>query len=167
MVLLTAQLQAIKTHINASADMNTRPNDETDQGNVAIVALLNAQATPNTFWVWKTNVSRAEIYNTQSDTGTDWAWATYKAQSVGEQGAWTQMFMGDRADFSKPNLRAGVANIFGASNNNNLHCLAIGRRLATRLEKVLSVGTGTTASPAVMGAEGAITLMQVGEARNL
>ena len=77
------------------------------------------------------------------------------------------MFMGDRADFSKPNLRSGIAKIFGSGNANNTHCLAMGRRLAKRIEKLLAAGSGTSGSPSIMAAEGSITLQQVQAAREL
>ena len=65
--------------------------------------LLNA-ATASV--IWRNNVTRAEIYPRASDatlaggSATTWNWTTYKQQSVTEQGAWTQMFMGESADFT-------------------------------------------------------------------
>lgn len=163
MVLTTAQLQTIKAHILASPDMSTKqPNED---GAFAIRDLFSLIAVPD-FFVWRTDVTRASLYNDTSGDGTTWDWTIYKGQSATEQGAWTQMFMGDRADFSKVNLRAGIAKIFGANNANNTHCLAMGRRQATRIEKLLASGTGSTASPATMTGEGLITIQQIVDARN-
>jgi hypothetical protein len=111
---------------------------------------------------------KTAIYNSTSPDATTWSWTTYKAQSVTEQNAWVQMFMGDQADFSKANLRAGVAAIFTGSaqaNAQQAHVLAMGRRLAKRVEKALASGTGSTASPAVMSFEGTIGFQDVEAAR--
>lgn len=115
--------------------------------------------------VWRSAVSRAEIYNNVSGEATTWSWTFYKNQSVAEQNAWTQMFMGDQADFSKANLRAGVTVIFtSASAANATHALAIGKRNASRFEKLYAVGTGTLISPSVMGVEGLLDASHVNDA---
>ena len=117
---------------------------------------LNGTAAP-AFKVWRSAVARAEIYNRTSDEGTNWSWTFYKNQSAVEQNAWVQMFMGDAADFSQSNLRAGIAVIFtAASAANATHALAVGKRSATRAEKALASGTGSKASPATMGFEGQV-----------
>ena len=112
-----------------------------------------------TFYVWRTNVSRAEIYtgNPQPENSF-WNWTFYKNQSVTEQNAWTQMFMGDQADFSKANVRSGVLAIFTAGSAvNATHAFAVARRQANRVEQLLASGTGTTAAPAVLGFEGMVS----------
>ena len=105
-------------------------------------------------WVWRTDVTRADIYHKLGPEGSAWNWTTYKGQSVPEQGAWVQMFMGDQAAFSLPNLRAGVGAIFSGSaaqNTQRDHVLSVGRRPANRLEKLLAVsGSCTTATPSTM-----------------
>lgn len=106
----------------------------------------------STFVVWRKNVTRAEVYHSTSADGTTWSWTTYKNQSVAEQNAWTQMFMGDVGDFSLANLRAGVAAIFTGSAQANAqrdHAYAVAKRAATQAEKVLASGAGTTAVPGV------------------
>lgn len=133
--------------------------------NTGLADYLNTTAAP-AFWVWRTAVSRRDLYTLQNDLPVSgaqtgfWEWNTYKAQSVPEQNAWTQMFMGDEADFSKQNLRDGVGKIFtgsAAANAQRDHCLAIGRAPASRVEKILATGTGSTASPGVMGFQGPLT----------
>lgn len=170
-MLTAAQLQLLKNAIVADSVLNALP--KTPDANDQIAQAFNALPSPD-FWVWRTNVTRSEIYNNQNDVGVSpddfWNWATYKAQAAVEQNAWTQMFMGDQADFSKSNLRAGVASIFSGSapqTKQLAHILAIGRRKARRIEKTLATGTGSTASPAVMGYEGTITYSDVETARNL
>lgn len=153
--LTPAQKVTLKAHILANQDIAPLYND----GNLSGLAdALNAKAAPD-FWVWRTNVTRAELYHGTSPDGSTWNWNTYKAQSVTEQGAWVQMFMGDQANFALPNLRAGVAAIFTGSAQQNAqrdHCLSMGRRLASRIEKLLATGTGSAVSPATMTFEGVL-----------
>lgn len=165
--LTSQQLATVKADIAANQDLASA------QGSDAVAELYNAEASPP-YWVWRTDVSRADIYTSQNDLAVSgaqtgfWSWTTYKGQSVTEQNAWVQMFMGDRADFSKANLRAGVAAIFtgtAAATAQANHCLAIGRRKATRLEKLLATGTGSTASPAVMSFEGSVTGQEIDAAK--
>lgn len=157
-----AQLAILKAAIVADATLNAFPANS--DGAFGIAAALNLPAVPD-FWVWRTNVTRVEIYNAISPDATTWDWAIYKAQSVADQNAWTQMFMGDEANFSQPNLRAGIGKIFGVANVQTLHALAMGRRKATRIEKVLAVGTGSAVVPAVMGFEGVLQYQDVEQAR--
>lgn len=165
MALTPQQLQALKADIAADQALASKPM--TSAGALEIADAYNALASP-AFRVWRTAVSRVEIYNRTSDEATTWNWTFYKNQSVAEQNAWVQMFMGDQADFSQANLRSGVAAIFtSASSANATHALAIGKRLATRAEKLFASGTGSVGSPATMGFEGAITSEQVQQAREL
>lgn len=167
MALTPAQQAILKADILNDATLNAFPNNS--DGAVEIAKAYNQTATP-AFWVWRTDVSRAEIYNTASPDATFWNWTTYKNQGATEQNAWVQMFMGDRADFSKSNLRSGIAAIFTGSAQANAqrdHCLAMGRRIAKRIEKLLvSVGAGTTSDPGTMTFEGAISYQDVEVARN-
>lgn len=159
------QLAILKAHISASSDLNSQPNN-TD-GDYEIARLLNLSASP-AYIVWRTNVSREEIYNLTSAEATTWSWQFYKNQSVTEQNSWTQMFMGDRANFAQPNLRAGVSNIFTAGSAvNATHAFAVAKRQAKRGEKLFSTGIGTTAAPATMAREGDIGYADVRAARNL
>lgn len=178
MQLTLAQKQALKADINAS-EVAGEPNNDT--GNAVILAAYNALASPD-YWVWRTSVSRADVYNAQNDLTVSgaqtgfWSWTTYKNQGATEQNAWVQMFMGDLADFSKKNLRDGVTAIFTGSAQATAqrdHVLAIGRRLATRCEKLFSVdtpgsgaGRGTAADPDTLTLEGLLTLTNIEEARN-
>ena len=154
MNLTQAQKTTLKNFINSTPAILALFNAGDYLG---AAAALNANAAPD-FWVWRTNVSRAEIYHQTSVDATTWSWTIYKNQSATEQNAWVQMFMNDAANFALPNFRAGIAVIFaGAAAAQNTHCLAIGRRLASIVEKLLATGTGSTASPATMLSEGPIT----------
>lgn len=149
--------------------------------------LGNTLASPN-FFCWRTSISRQDLYTTTSDLATVWDWAVYKAQSVTEQGAWVQMFMGDSAPFNNVNIRLGIHAIFGGANGQRNHCFAVGRRKTTNVEKLFATpitgapvnsgndnvvnnqGTATNPSQFGIGAnnttlEGEVTAQQVAEAR--
>lgn len=116
---------------------------------------MNTEASP-AFWVWRTNVSRSMVYTLTDNEGGTFNWTTYKNQGATEQNAWVQMFMGDEADFSQDNLRAGVAAIFtgsAAATAQRDHILSIGRGKATRFQKVFATGTGSTGAPAKFGVD--------------
>ena len=77
--------------------------------------------------------------------------------TVGKARIWDWMTKLGTFDASKPNIRAGIdASWVGTAQDLAVratvytHC----KRDATRGEKLLSTGTGTTASPATMGWEG-------------
>lgn len=180
-MLTPAQLATLKSHINASNDLNVYPNNS--DGNFAIAALLNLSASPD-YFVWRSSVTRQDVYNSVGDGSSSWNWSTYKAQSVTEQNAWTQMFMGDQCNFGQLNNRVGVQTIFTGSAPQNAqrdHVLSVGRRKATRLEKLLAIavvsppantgnntGTarGSTTNPDVLGYEGSVDFNDVEAARN-
>lgn len=159
--LTLTQIQALKTACIADVAVCKPLHDAAANGtgsDEALAAYFNADTV--TFVVWRTNVTRAEIYHRTSADGTTWNWTTYKNQSIAEQNAWVQMFMGDQADFSLPNLRSGVDAIFsgsGAPATQRAHVAAIAKRSATRAEKTLAAGTGTSASPATMTFQGQVS----------
>lgn len=168
MNLTTQQNTTLVNHIRTSTDpaiVAARGGGTVGRDDTTLAIILNQINSPD-FWVWRSAVTREEIYNETSSSGTDWSWTIYKAQAVPEQNSWTQMFMGDAANFSKPNVRAGISAIFGAANANTTHCLAIGRRKATRVERLFATGTGSTASPGTAVVEGELTIFDLGQAFN-
>ena len=161
MSLPQSLLPALKAAIAAETD----PTFVALRNNGAEQPMADWYNAASTFYCWRTNVSRSEIYNLTSDAGTTWSWTFYKNQSNTEQGAWTQMFMGDQADFSQDNLRAGIDVIFtSASSANGTHAKNIGRRVATRAEKVFATGTGTSATPGKFAWQGALTAQDISDA---
>lgn len=148
MSLTSAQLATLKTDINANTNtivvgglsMQIKDVPNSPDTNPDIASWYNIQATPN-FFVWRTSVTRSEVYHGTSPDNTVWDWAAFKSQSITEQNSWTQMFMGDSAPFNKINFRNGVFNIFSGSapqNAQRAHIFSVGRRLANRIEKLLS-----------------------------
>lgn len=166
MSLTTAQNAAIKADILASPDLNAFPN--TYDGAYPIADLYNAIATPN-FIVWKTLLHEQEITSLTSDENTTWSWPAFIARSASEQEGWARMFNGTYTiNPSLVQVRAGIADIFsgGTGAAQRTHLLAISKEKATRIEKLLATGTGTTADPATRVFVGNITPTEVYAARN-
>lgn len=169
MPLSAAQLTLIKNDIAASGDLNAHPN--TSDGNDAIARAYNQTAAPD-FWVWRTGVSKDELTNATGPEGTTFTWAGngFITRSAGEQAAWRELFsINGMVNPALPQVRQAFQDIFNGTGNaasNRAHMNAVARRKATRLEKVLATGTGSTASPATMGYEGPVNYDQVTAARN-
>ena len=164
MILTTAQLQALKTWVVANA------NSVYEQ---STANTLNAVASPD-FWVWRTFVEKKEIVQQVSSTGTSFIWAGngFITRSAGELECWNQLFNSTlTCNPSLPNVRQAFTDIFSGTGNaadNRAHLLVVGRRKATVAENLLATGTGSTASPATMGAgaEGEVTLQNLIDAAN-
>jgi hypothetical protein len=159
----TAQLQAIKTAINADPALASQPN--TPDGAFAIADALNAQAAP-AFIVWRTRVPQDEI------TQNGFAWVEVDSLTVGKARIWEWLFRNSEEAInpSKVNVRDGIIEVWKGTAARLavqaavfVHC----KRPATRLEKILATGTGTTESPATMGYEGDINYQTVQQARAL
>jgi hypothetical protein len=170
MILTTAQLQALKADIAANSDLNVFPNNS--DGNFAIAALYNALAAVD-FWVWRTTVTKAEYTQSTSIDGTtfNWTGAGFITRSVGEQNAWAELFNHTQSvNPSLPNVRQAFADILSGGTApapaNRTHMLTVSRRKASRVEKVLATGVGSTASPGTMGSEGPIAYQDIEQARN-
>lgn len=203
MALTPAQLATLKTNIIANtntipagmanagsfvgAQIKDIPNN--GDGNLCVATWYNLPASPS-FWGWQSAVSRTQIYHTTTDIPSVFDWQTFKNQSVTEQNAWTQMFMGDAAPFNKIALRNGVFSIFSGSapqNAQRAHIFAAARRLAKNGEKLFAIApiteggvapvanngntlgnaAGATTNPYVMVFEGNVTASDVNSALNL
>lgn len=155
MSLTPAQRQTMLTDITVTnnAEFGSRVANNEDQ---PIADAYNAPASPD-FWVWKTMLLVKEVYEAASVDGTTWSTPAYISRSVGERDAWRDVYAIPGAfNPSLPNARAGLADIFSGPSGagQRAHLLAIGRRLATRAERLLATGAGSTASPGTLTFEG-------------
>lgn len=153
------QLLAVQAAIQADPVLNAYPL--TSDGAWAIADLLNLPATP-AFSVWRTDLNIDEIMRNGMD------WTRVDNLSVGKARIWDWMSRLGTLDMSRPNIRAGVEAVWvGTAADLAVRAMVYshGKRNATRVEQILATGAGTTASPAVMGWEGAISYPQVERAR--
>lgn len=156
MVLSSAQLTTIKNDIANTPALAAFPNNS--DGNFAIAALYNATASP-AFVVWRTNVMVKEL-------NAVFVWVDVDNLSVGKARIWDWMSKQSVIDASNTNVRDGLSQCFGANSATFLAALPVFKRNATRLEKLLATGTGSTAAPANLGAEGNINYSEIEQARN-
>jgi hypothetical protein len=164
MALTPEQNATLKAAILADQELNAFPNN-TD-GAFGIAALLNQPASPS-FYVWRSTVPISEIMQNGFD------WTRVDNLTVGKSRIWEWMMATGVLNPSQSNVRAGVLATFGVAADLATRLAVFGhcQRLATRIEKMLATGTGTTTTeqgvgPATMGFEGAISYQDVDTARN-
>jgi hypothetical protein len=162
-MLTTAQLQALKAAIDADPVLSAQPLNS--DGAFFIAAALNQEVAP-AFVVWRTSVPLEEI------TSNGFAWTLVDALSAGSARIWEWMFDNSSRSInpSKANIRQGIADVWsGTAGKLAVQASVLGhcKRNATRAEKILATGTGTTESPAAMGFEGALSYQEIETARNL
>ena len=161
MSLSPAQNVIVKANTLASLDMNTLPNNA--DGDYEIARLYNLPAT-GTWIVWLTDSTAADIGNAWVGTDID-GMSALNMQRL-------QLMLASSPsgvfDMSRADRRAGFENPFGASASNasRVAMRAAWKRQATRLEKLLSTGTGSDATPATMGFVGAVSPQEITNARN-
>jgi hypothetical protein len=123
---------------------------------VTIANVYNQPATP-AFWVWRSSVSNDEIYSTTTSDGTTWSWTSYINRSQGERDAWNEIFHNRFVNFELANVVQAMGDIFsgaGLAPAQRTHIFTVASRQATRFEKLFTTGTGTKATPGLMGVEG-------------
>ena len=161
--MLTAEQKAIvKADILADPSLSAQPNNS--DGAFAIAAAYNTVASPQ--WViWRSQVLQDEIMQNGFD------WTRVDNLGVGSARVWEWMFSNSERSFnpSRPNVRAGIEAVWKGTSADlavraavYVHC----KRDATRIEKLLSTGTGSTATPATMGFEGPVSYADIETARN-
>lgn len=129
----------------------------TDRNDMEIANWYNDDSA---FIVWKTSVTEEEIIS------NGFAWTEVDALSVGKARIWEWMFRGGRAvNFTKTNVRDGVVNVWSGTSAKlavQAAVFAHAKRPATRGEKLFTTGTGTDATPGLLGSfEGLVAGMDV------
>lgn len=144
-MLTTSQLAALKADILADSVLNAFPNNS--DGAFEIAKAYNLAASP-AWVVWRTGVTRREILQNGFD------WTRLDNLSVGKARVWSDIFVDGIINPSKPNVRAGIESVWVGTAPDlavraavYVHCKAN----ATRIQKLLSTGTGSDATPATMG----------------
>lgn len=160
-MLTTAQLQLIKAAILADPALDAQPNNS--DGAFAIAAALNQVAVPD-YIVWRSSVTQDEI------TQNGFTWTEVDNLTVGKARIWEWLFANSAGAFnpSKANVRAGIIECWSGTAGKLavqasvfVHC----KRAATRAEKALATGAGTTLAPSNMSYEGDLSYQDVEQAR--
>lgn len=157
MNLTPAQKAAIKADILANP---TLAQLYADSVFTEIAGYYNGLASPS-FIVWKSNTTQDEIMQNGFD------WTIVDNLGVGKARIWEWMFDNATRSFnpSKANVRAGIEACWAGAGASfvamrtaiYLHC----KRSATKIEKLLSTGTGSDAVPATMAVEGEISWQDI------
>ena len=159
-MLTSAQKLLVKNDILNTPALNAFPNNP--DGAFEIAAAYNALASP-AYTVWKTRVTIGEVG--KKFNGTELAGLSTLNNTRLQTLA---VFLVDGVNPSLPDNRQFFDDIFsgagGVTTRANL--LALWKRLASRIEKLLATGTGSDASPAILGFEGTISYNDVHDARN-
>lgn len=162
MALTPAQLATLKAAILADPALNALPN--TNAGNSVIAAELNATAVPD-FIVWRKSMQTLEVGQVISYV----ALAAMTTANLDRVKTFQQL---NPASFDpgRSDIRTYMADTFsgalgGAGQATRDALDAAYRRKALLIEKILATGTGSTASPAVMGYEGTVTTDEIERAR--
>jgi len=168
MSFTASQFSTLKSHLTGDSTLNAMANAGDYNG---VADAYNAAASPD-FIVWKSKLLKHEITDEVSPTGTTFTWGGstggYINRSQGERDAWDQLWNKSLSvNPSLANVRVAFADIFSGAGagaqNNRAHLDAMSKRKATRAEKVLKAsGTGSDASPALLGWEGVMEPSDVG-----
>ena len=154
-MLTTAQLTTLAAAIRADTDPNVVAALSI-RNDVLLAELYNADST---FIVWKTSIKPIEYREAIVWTEVDNA-----AMTVGKARIWEWLTeqMTANIDASKTNVRQGIADCWASNTTTRTNLLNIAKRAATKAEKLFATGTGTTATPGVLGWEGMVTYTDVG-----
>lgn len=152
------QLQTLKAAILADPVLSAVGRNDTE-----LARLLNL---PTAFVVWRSSVSQDEIMQNGFD------WVQVDNLTVGKARIWEWLFDNDQRSInpSKVNVRAGIdeawkgtAAMLAVRAAVYTHC----KRFATRAEQILASGTGTDATPGLLGFEGSVSINDLAEMWNL
>lgn len=100
--------------------------------------------------VWRNDVTTAEARKVM-------VWTEIDALTAGKARIWEWMREGGVLDARETNIRQGLSDAFSAATATRTALIALAKRGATRAEKALATGAGTSGSPSIMTFVGSIT----------
>lgn len=150
--LSSQQIATLKATCNAAPVCTALANAVDDVG---LAEWFNA--TDAAYIVWKPNVTKDEIQGSDA-----YDWTRVDNLTAGKARIWDSMFDNAARSInpSKPNIRAGIdASWVGTAADLAVRAAVYAqcKRSATRAEKALAAGAGTTNSPSTMSWVGPIT----------
>jgi hypothetical protein len=156
--LTTEQQTLLRNYVLADPVFSVLPANNSSA--LQIAEALNLPTNP-AFIVWKTNVTKAEI---TKDPG--FTWTLVDNLTVGKARIWDWLFdnASSSIDPSSSHIRAGIDECWkGTAQMVAVRdaILALCKRTANGIEKILSTGTGSTVDPAVLSAQGTLVYLDV------
>jgi hypothetical protein len=100
--------------------------------------------------VWRSDVTTTEARKVM-------VWTEIDALTAGKARIWDWMREGGVLDARDTNIRQGLSDAFSAATATRTALIALAKRAATRAEKALATGAGTSGSPSIMTFVGSIT----------
>ena len=153
MPLTTAQLATFRTAI--LAETNPELVGYRTLGQIPLIVAWYGQTAAPDFWVYRWDMPAGEIGNAWVGTDID-AMSALNMQRL-------QLLLASSPsgifDMTRADRRAGFENPFGTNQNNasRVAMRAAWIRKCTRLERLFTTGTGSTASPATTSIREALT----------
>lgn len=160
MALTPTQQATLKAAILADPTLNAYPN--TGDGNFDLAVHLSQTLAIPAFIVWRTDVPTKDIKKAI-------VWTEYiAATSVADRDALNLIISNGIVNAADLNIRQGFQDIFAGPQKavTRANLVAISKRSATLIEKILATGTGSDVAPATMTFEGTISGGDVALARN-
>lgn len=151
-----AELLILRNHISNSPDLQAFPPGL--DGSFAIAVELNKLADP-TYIVWKNNVLAQEVME------NGFVWTAVDSLTIGKARIWEWLTRFGSFDPSKPNVRQGLADCFGANSAISTAIQPHLKREASRFEKLFSSGVGSVGSPGTMTLSSPVSYEDVERAR--
>lgn len=155
MILTTQQQATLRADIQGDPVLSLLPHTADSAFEIAAAY----SAIPSPAWiVWKTSTTRQEILQNGFD------WTRLDNLSVGKARIWSDIFVNGELNASKLNVRAGIEAVWvGTAADLAVRATVYGhcKRAANRIEKLMSTGTGSYASPATMTVEGNLSYNDV------
>jgi len=157
-MLTTAQKVIVKAYVEADGTLNQIPH--TADGADAIAQAFKVIAAPP-FVVWKSNVTIAEVGRAIVATGL----TSLTTANTSRLGVFAQLNP-EGLDPARIDHRTALDDIFSVASGTSTRdaLLALYKRSANILEKILATGTGSDASPATMGFEGSVGYTEIASA---
>lgn len=155
MSLDKTQRVALATHIRANVDTDV-VTALAGGNHTELARLYNLDSTTV---VWRESISPEEYREGM-------VWSEVDTLTVGSARIWEWITqnMTVSINATKDNVRAGLADVFGAGTTTRTQLLAIAKENATLAESIYAVGTGDTANPAIRGYVGVVTISDIGKA---
>lgn len=144
-MLNTAQIATLKALVQSDPTANALALAADDIG---LAGWLNT--TEPAYIVWRNDVTTAEANAVM-------VWTEIDSLTVGKARIWEWMESLAVLDARQANIRQGINDAFSNAASTRTALIALAKRSATRAEKALASGSGTSASPSIMSFVGSIT----------
>ena len=126
------------------------------RNDVLLAELYNAAST---YIVWRTAVTPDQYREAI-------VWTEVDALTAGKARIWEWITQSMTAPLNaaSANVRQGLMDCWASNTTTRTQLTAVAKRAATKAEKLFATGTGTTATPGVLGWEGTLSYTDIGVA---